>query len=93
MKPLLPAIGVHSPNLHLAHLLIRDMIAGYDGVPHRNLHSSMIAPWLPIFVQPRRGVFVSDEVRIRVLRLPQTEGRSDETTLGEGLSQKTFPGS
>ena len=69
------------------------MIAGYDGVPHRNLHSSMIAPWLPIFVQPRRGVFVSDEVRIRVLRLPQTEGRSDETTLGEGLSQKTFPGS
>ena len=58
-----------------------------------DIHSSIIAPWLPIFVQPRRGVFVSDEVRIRVLRLPQTEGRSDETTHGEGLSQKTFHGS
>ena len=56
-----------------------------------DIHSSIIAPWLPIFVQPRRGVFVSDEVRIRVLRLPQTEGRSDETTHGEGLGEKNIP--
>jgi hypothetical protein len=35
--------------------------------------------------------FVCREGGFRVLRPPQTEGRSDETTHGEGLGLKTSP--
>ena len=54
-------IGLRPTRIYECRLSIDIYQASRQGVRRSatDIHITIIAPWLPIFVQPRRGVFVS----------------------------------